>query len=148
MGKQTTAVSRPNANVQGVEVVDLDKLSYQPCKLVSINVAGPATLQPGDISGAALVSLMSSNAAPGTLTTRSAAQMFVDAGINAVGDNLSAWRVRITNTGAGTLTLAAGAGVTLTGTATVPTNTWREFVVQVTAVNALTMTATATGTYS
>jgi hypothetical protein len=111
----------------------------------TINVAGPATLSVGNITGAQQVSLTSTNAAPGTLTTRTATQMFADVP-NAVAG--LAYRLRITNSGAGTLTLGAGTGVTLTGTMTVPTNTFRDFIVTFTSSSALVIQADGTGTMS
>lgn len=116
-------------------------------KFTSINVAGPATLSAGDITGTiAFVQLTSTNAAPGTLTTRTAALMIADQGIGLL---TVRYNLRITNTGAGTLTLAAGTGVTLTGTMTVPVNTTRDFIV---TLNGVAVTATiqaiGTGTFS
>jgi predicted RecA/RadA family phage recombinase len=123
-----------------------DDTALIPARFTSINVAGPATFSIGDITGAANVSLTSTNAAPGTLTTRTATQMFADMPGAAV--NMS-YRLRITNTGAGTLTLAAGTGVTLgTGTYTVPTNTFRDFVVTFNSATTLTIQTDGTGTYS
>jgi predicted RecA/RadA family phage recombinase len=122
-----------------------DDTALLAARFTSINVAGPATFSIGDITGAAYVSLTSTNAAPGTLTTRTATQMFADMPGAAV--NLS-YRLRITNTGAGTLTVAAGTGVTLTGTMTVPANTTRDFVVTFNSVTTLTIQTDGTGTYS
>jgi hypothetical protein len=112
-------------------------------KLSTTNLSG-ATLAAGAITGGNPVFLTSTNAAPGTLTTRTATQMIADANLQ-VGQT---YELQITQTGAGTLTLGAGAGVTLTGTMTVPTNTTRTFVVQVTSATAITITAVGTGTYS
>jgi predicted RecA/RadA family phage recombinase len=117
----------------------------QPAKLTSINVAGPATFSAGDITGAAYVNLTSTNAAPGTLTTRTAALMYADIPGASVGFT---YRLRITNTGAGTLTVAAGANVTLSGTMTVLTNTTRDFNVTFTDATHCTITTDGTGTYS
>lgn len=115
-------------------------------KYTSINVT-TGTLSAGDITGAsAFVHLTSTNAAPGTQTTRTAALMVADQGI---GTATVSYLLRITNTGAGTLTLGAGSGVTLTGTMTVPVNTFRDFLVTLngSAVTA-TIVAIGTGTYS
>lgn len=112
-------------------------------KLTLLNVAGPATLSAGDITGANDVVLKSSNAAPGTQTTRTATQMSGDHG-----GSLAPYRLRITNIGAGTFTLAAGSGVTLTGTMTIATNTWRDFVVTFASASALTIESVGVGTYS
>lgn len=116
-----------------------------PSKFVTINVT-VGTLAIGNITGAANVALTSTNAAPGTQTTRTATQMFADAGNVQPGDS---YVLRITNTGAGLFTLAAGAGVTLgTGTYTVPTNTYRDFTVTFTTATALTIQTTGVGTWS
>ena len=91
----------------------------------TINVTA-GTLSAGDITGGALVVLISSNATPGTQTTRTAAQMYADDPTAFPGQ---VYQLRIANSGAGTLTLAAGSGVTLTGTMTVATTTFRDFTV-------------------
>lgn len=117
-----------------------------PSKFTSINVT-TGTLAAGDITGAKFVSLMSTNATPGTQTTRTATQMVAD---HLSGVSTTSYTLRITNSGAGTFTLAAGTGVTLTGTMTIATNTWREFVVTITATAtpAITIQSIAIGTYS
>jgi predicted RecA/RadA family phage recombinase len=117
----------------------------QPAKFTSINVAGPSTASIGDITGAAFTVLKSTNAAPGTYTTRTAAQMFTDIPGASVG--LGYW-LRVINTGAGTLTLAGGTNVTLTGTMTVTQNTTRDFVVVFTDATHATIQDVGTGTES
>lgn len=115
------------------------------------NVAGPSTAPTNLLSGADDIFVVSSNAAPGTLTTRTAAQMYADLQTLIGVQNLSGflYTIRITNTGAGTLTLAAGTGVTLgAGTYTVLTATYRDFVVNVVGPGAITITTTGLGTYS
>lgn len=115
------------------------------------NVAGPSTAPANLLSGADDIFVVSSNAAPGTLTTRTAAQMYADLQTLIGVQNLSGflYTIRITNTGAGTLTLAAGTGVTLgAGTYTVLTATYRDFVVNVVGPGAITITTTGLGTYS
>ena len=114
----------------------------------TINVAGPATFSAGDISGGHDVTLISSNAAPGTLTTRTALQMYGDdpASYPGYGYNL-----RICNSGAGTMTVAAGANFTLTGTMTIATATYRDFRViyaGTPGAPTVTMTNVGLGTYT
>lgn len=117
-----------------------------PAKFTSLNVAGPATLAAGVITGAAVVTVLSTNAAPGSLTTRTATQMFADTGNVQPGDS---YILKICNSGAGTLTLVAGSGVTLgSGTYTVPTATCRDFVVTYTTAIALSIQTTGVGTWT
>jgi len=117
-----------------------------PAKFTSLNVAGPATLSAGVITGAAIVTVLSTNAAPGSLTTRTATQMFADAGNVQPGD---AYFLHICNSGAGTLTLLAGAGVTFgTGTYTVPTATSRTFLVTYTTATAIAFNTISVGTWT
>ena len=116
-----------------------------PAKFTSINVTA-GTLAAGVITGAGVVTVLSTNATPGNQTTRTATQMFADAGNVQPGDS---YILRIFNSGAGTLTLLAGAGVTLgSGTYTVATNTCRDFVVTYTTATALTIQTTGLGTWS
>jgi hypothetical protein len=118
--------------------------SDQP-KFTTTALAGPQTMIAGLITGANDITLTSTNAAPGTFTTRTAAQMITDGNLS-VGQT---YKLRIVDIGAGTFTLAAGAGVTLgAGTYTVPTNTFRDFIVTVPSVGAITITTVGVGTYS
>lgn len=104
------------------------------------------------LTGAASVELLSAATTPGNQTTPTAAQMYADIlaglGVTALPPNY-AFNLRITQTGAGTLTMLAGTGVTLgTGTYTVPTNTFRDFVVEVISPAAITIQTTGVGTWS
>lgn len=83
-------------------------------------------------------------------TTDTAANIVAAMASPAVG---AAYKLRIINesSGAFTWTVVGGTGVTISGTATIAQNTWREFVVTVTAVGAtptVTFTNVGTGTYS
>lgn len=115
------------------------------------NVAGAATIASGYLTGALSVFLVSTNAAPTTQTTQTAAQLYADLcaafGIGKISINFT-YDLQITNTGAGTFTLAGGTGVTVTGTATIAQNTTRQFVVQVQGPTAITITSVGVGTYS
>lgn len=91
----------------------------------TINVT-VGTLSAGDITGGSFVTLISTNATPGTQTTRTALQMYGD---DPTSTPTQSYFLRICNSGAGTLTLAAGTGVTCTGTMTVATGTYRDFTV-------------------
>jgi hypothetical protein len=105
-----------------------------------------STAAAGELTGARFVNMNNSGATPGTYTTRTAAQMIAD-GAYQVGDS---YMLRIVNgQGTGVLTLAAGDGnVTLTGTMTMAINSFRDFVVTITAAGTLTIQSVATGTFS
>jgi hypothetical protein len=113
-------------------------------KFTTINVT-VGTLAVGDITGAAFVNLTSTNATPGTQTTRTATQMFADTPNARVGD---VYMLRITNTGAGVFTLGAGTGVTLTGTMTIAQNVFSEFTVTFTSATAVVIQKVGQGTFS
>ena len=121
-------------------------LSQAPTKFTSINVT-TGTLVAGNASGAQQVFLTSTNATPGTQAMRTPAQILAEGNNVVIG---TPWYLRITNTGAGTLTLTtdSGAGFTMTGTMTVPVNTFRDFVVTVTAATTGTVQTVGTGTMS
>lgn len=124
---------------------DLLSSQKQAAKFTTAALAPAATAAAGDLTGAASVVMNNSANNPGNYTTRTAAQMIVD-GLLSVGDS---YELRIVNgQGVGVLTLVAGAGVTLTGTMTIAINTWRDFVVTVTAAGAITIQSIATGTFS
>ena len=89
----------------------------------AITVSG--TFAAGQLTGADYTTFSNSSATPGTVTSRTAAQMYGDIPNAFVGQT---YLLRIIQTGGGTLTFGAGSNVTITGTATVSTSTWREFV--------------------
>lgn len=106
------------------------------------------TIPANIITGGVYVFCITTNATPGTQTTRTAVQMFADDPTAYPGQ---AYVLRIANSGAGTLTLAGGSGVTVTGTATVATTTFRDFVVQyggTAAAPTVTITNVGLGTYT
>jgi hypothetical protein len=106
---------------------------------------GATTAAQGDLTGAAFVSATYSAVGAANLTTRTATQMFQDAGNVQPGDS---YMLLITNSSAGTTTLVAGAGVTLAGTMTIASNATRLFNVRFTSATALTIQSVGTGTYS
>ena len=124
-----------------------DVLAQSSDALTALN-ATAGTLPAAAITGGDWVTMISSNAAPGTQTTRTALQMFGDDPIAYPG---LVFMLRICNSGAGTLTLAAGSGVTLSGTMTVATATFRDFIFAyggTTALPTVTITNVGTGTYT
>lgn len=84
-------------------------------KLTSVAYSGPATFAAGDLTnvGADFVTLKSTSATPGTLTTRTAAQMLAD-----IPNGMAPldYALRIANTGGGgDLTVAPGSGIQVVG---------------------------------
>lgn len=132
----------------GVRLLDANDVLISSNSVVNKLNATAGTLPAGAITGGDFVVLISSNATPGTQTTRAAAQMY--------GDDPSAYPggayvLRICNSGAGTLTLAGGTNVTISGTATVATTTFRDFLVAYSgtpAIPLVTITNIGLGTYS
>lgn len=113
-------------------------------KYTKNTTVGATVAAQGDLTGAYYVQAEYSAVGAAALTTRSAAQMIADAGLQ-IGES---YVLEITNTSGGTTTLTAGAGVTLTGTMTMATNTTRRFNVKVTGDNAITIQSTGVGTIS
>ena len=95
------------------------------------------------LAGAQDVYLVSSGAT--ALTTPTATAMLAAIPNGNVGMQ---WCLRIINTNGGTLTLTMDASVTATGTLTLATNTWRDFLMQITGTTTATMKSIGTGTYS
>jgi hypothetical protein len=113
--------------------------------------AGSNSVVPsGYLTGALNVYLITTNAAPGTLTTQSGAQLLFDLlqalGVEKLPDNFT-YQLTIVNQGAGTVTLAGGVGVTVSGTATVANDTTRTWIVQVNG-NIVTMTTINVGMFT
>ena len=104
------------------------------------------------LTGDGDVTCINTQATPGTVTTRTATQMFADltAQIGQVPPVGFTWTLRITHTAAATLTLAAGTGVTFGGAGvnTIATTTWRDYLCVFTSATTLTMTSSGTGTWS
>lgn len=124
-----------------------DVYSLVTDKVSTINVTA-GTLSAGNITGGEFVTLITTNATPGTQTTRTAAQMYADDPTAFIGQS---YTLRICNSGAGTLTLGAGTGVTLSGTMTVATTTFRDFNVTYGGTEAsptVTITNIGLGTYT
>ena len=94
-----------------------------------------STASAGQLSGSGVVCHNNSGANPGTLTTRTAAQMIGDSGLQV---NQTYLLVLANGQGTGVLTLAGGTGVTITGTATVATSTARLFMVTVNGPTTMT----------
>jgi hypothetical protein len=113
-------------------------------KYTSINVT-VGTLAAGVVTGAQRVRVLSTNATPGTQTTRTAVEMVAELVNCLPGDE---YYLEIANTGAGTFTLGAGVGVTVTGTATIAQNTMRSFKVTVDSLTAMTFLNIGSVTYA
>jgi hypothetical protein len=117
----------------------------------SVALTASGTFPANAITGAGNVTLVNTTNTPGTITTRTASQMFADlaAQLGIQPPSGFAYALRITHSGSGTLTLSAGTGVTFgTGTYTVATNTFRDFYVTVTNAGAFTIQTTGVGTWS
>lgn len=101
-------------------------------------------------STSVVLALTGALAAGANATTDTAAAIVAAMASAGVG---ASYKLRVINESSGAFdwTLVGGTGVTVKGTATVAQNTWREFVVSVTAVGsapAVTLQNVGTGTYS
>lgn len=101
------------------------------------------TFLAGQLTGSDYNIYANTTATPGSIATRTAAQMFADIPNAQVGQS---WITRIYNGGTGTLTVTAGTGVTITGTATIATVTYRDFFMTFTSATAVTMQNIGSGT--
>ncbi len=118
----------------------------------SVALTASGTFPANALTGGPMVVLINTTNTPGTMTTRTASQMFADMAAQ-LGFQPPAgftYFLRITHTGSGTLTIAAGTGVTLgsIGTYTVATDNFRDFIVTVTNGSAITIQTTGYGTWS
>ena len=115
----------------------------------SAAVTASGTFPQNALSGAGFVVFTNTTNTPGTLTTRTAAQLYADliAQLGIIPANGYQWMVQIIHAGSGTLTPAGGTGVTLssltTGITTIATFTSRTFVF--TLVNPTTVTMQSVG---
>jgi len=131
---------------------------------VGIVDGGPAAVYRADANAAAhvltaanltgsstsvVLAMTGALAAAANATTDTAANIVAAMASAGVG---ASYKLRVINESSGAFpwTVVGGAGVTVTGTATIAQNTWREFVVSVTAVGtpAVTLQNVGTGTYS
>ena len=159
-GEQQVAYARFGAELRGVTAMVYAYLGAGPqlidptvasvlsaAPLNSLNQAA-GTIPANIITGGDFVTVLQTNATPGTQTTRTAVQMFAEDATAFVNQR---YTLRICNSGAGTLTLAGGTGVTVTGTATVATTTFRDFNCTyggTPTAPTLTITNIGTGTYT
>jgi hypothetical protein len=118
----------------------------------SAALTASGTFPQGALTGGAVVGFLNTTATPGTVTTRTAQQMYADmtAELGFAPSPGFDYFLRIVHTGAGTLTLAAGTGVTFgtAGTYTVATTNYRDFIVTVTNAGAITIQTIGYGTWS
>jgi hypothetical protein len=118
----------------------------------SIALTASGTAPIGAFTGQGDVTCINTTATPGTITTRTAAQMYAD--LQTAFGYLPApgftYLLRITNAqGSGTLTLAAGTGVTFgIGTYSVAANTFRDFICTVNSATSMTWITSGIGTWS
>lgn len=104
------------------------------------------TFTAGQLTGGAATWYVSNAANPGTITTRTANQMFLDTPNVQIG---SSYLLAITNKSAsGTLTIGPGVGVSVFGTMTVAPNATRFFGVQFLSATVLTISSIAAGSIS
>lgn len=157
-----TVIAAPLNNAQELNTGDSIERGVHPKELVdSINTmtsdlygavaagakytknttVGATVAAAGDLTGAFNVVAEYSAVGAAALTTRTAAQMFADAGA-VVGQS---YEVEIMNSSAGTTTLTAGTGVTLTGTMTIAAGTARWFVVTFNSATTLTIQNVGSG---
>lgn len=104
------------------------------------------TFAAGQLTGGSEVTYLSTAVTPGSIATRTAAQMFVDDPFARVGGS---YMLRVTNAAASnTMTITAGSNVTITGTATVAAQYTSIFHVSYTSATALVMQLVAQEVYA
>jgi hypothetical protein len=113
-------------------------LANLPAAKFTTGALESATFAAADLTGADFVTYNNTGTTPGTLTTRTATQMFGDTPNAQVGQSYML-AIRNSSSGANTLTVGAGTGVTLTGTMTIAQNVTRLFVVTFTSATAVTI---------
>ncbi len=126
--------------------LDMAGLNQQPTAQFNTNTT-TTTFAAGQLEGADYVVYTNTQGTPGSIATRTAAQMIAGIPNAQVGYS---YMLRVINgQGTGTITITAGdVNVTLTGTMTVAANTWRDFVVTITAAGTLTIQNAGVGTFS
>jgi hypothetical protein len=147
----TTALVGPagTITVSSIYTNDLDAAGFTPLLSVAVKYVPNATVgatvaAAGDLTGAAQCYANYSAVGAANLTTRTAAQMIADGGL-AIGQS---YLLRIINSSAGITTVVGGTGVTIVGTATLAVGSFRDFVVTVTGIAAISLQSAGTGTTS
>lgn len=92
--------------------------------------AASGTFGASQLTGAPVTVFQSTGSSPGTVTTRTFAQMMGDMTNDFPG---MTYLLKVIHSGSGTLTIAGGSNVTITGTSAISTTAWRDFVVTVSA---------------
>jgi len=123
----------------------IDNLQVQ-VQVNNLALAAGSVLPQNAMTGATDTYLVNTTNAPGTQTTRTAAQIYADltAQLGFQPPPGFAWVLSLSHAGTGTLTLAGGTGVTISsataGTATaIATQTGREYICTLVSPTAMTM---------
>lgn len=123
--------------------------TLQQSQFTAIATNTPCTLTGAQMAGAndVTVNLTAVLAGAGTLNSATAAQIVAAIPNAVVGQS---YRLRIINSSSGAFawTLTTAAGVTLTGTMSIAQNTFRDFVVTLVSLTAVTVQQVGTGTTS
>lgn len=114
-----------------------------PIKYTTAAPTASGTFAAGQLTGADITVFTSTTSTPGTLTSRTAAQMYADTPSAFPNQK---YLLRVFHTGSGTLTVGAGSNVTITGTATISTATWRDFMVTFNTASTATLQNIGSGT--
>lgn len=132
-------------NTQWVSITDVATTQFN-----AVATGTPAAITGAQMAGKAdnVINMTAALGGAGVLNVDTAVNIIAAmTGGGAVG---SSTRLRIINSSAGAFawTVTAAAGVTLTGTMTIAQNTFRDFVITVTAAGAVTIQQVGTGTTS
>lgn len=114
--------------------------SSQMSRQALSNTTIPASV----ISGQSDVTFINTATIPGTLTTRTAAQLLADAPGAVFG---AGYNLRVCNGGLFAMTLAPGTGVSFAGSAVIQPGTYVDFIGTFTSATALVFQATGTGPF-
>jgi hypothetical protein len=124
-------------------------VSSTQAKVTTNATVGATTAAAGDLTGAADVTAIYTgvtNGGAAALTTRTAAQMIADSGLQ-VGQSFVL--LLVNGNAGGIMTLTGGTGVTISGTATLAASTSRKYVGKVLTATTMSFTNCAsTGSYS
>ena len=154
-GAQVSLVFNGAQPDQGSLVSALNGINPVPVTIFNaVSTNTPATLTVAQIAGGetSYVNMTATLAGAGTLNTPTAAAIVaaLPAAAQVLGYS-SVLRIINSSSGAFAWTVTGGTNVTVTGTATIAQNTWRDFILTVTAVGGtptVTLQAVGTGTQS
>lgn len=136
-----TVTSATTISMQSLIMGNVTQLPVSQYTTAAVSSGG--TFAAAQLTGAEFTTFLETATSPGSINTRTSAQMYNDIPNAYPGLN---YMLRIIHGGTGILTIAAGSNVTINGQAAISSNTWREYEVSFATISTATFNSVGSGT--